>query len=84
VHQLRLVTKRFFSNRDGAQPQLKAVLASNRRGLFWVTIPYKTAITAAMASAFISIPMIFDYNTVLTFNELYVTAGEYFTHFTLA
>ncbi len=66
-------------NREGAQPQLRAITASNRRGLFMATLPYKIGITAAMASAVISIPMIFELNTVLWFNEVYVTSGKLLT-----
>jgi hypothetical protein len=40
------------------------------------TLPYKIGIAAAVGSAFISVPMIFDLDTVLWFNEQFVTAGE--------
>ncbi len=55
---------------------MRAITSSNRRGLFMATLPYKIGITAAMASAIISIPMIFELNTVLWFNEVYVTSGK--------
>lgn len=39
------------------------------------TLPYRIGITTALVAAFGSIPMIFDIDTVLLFNEHYVTAG---------
>eukprot|EP00981_Chlorochromonas_danica_P000791 scaffold192_cov320-Ochromonas_danica.AAC.2 len=50
------------------------ILASNRKGLFLFTLPYKLGITLAVGGAVASIPMIFDYTTVLWFNEIYVTS----------
>jgi hypothetical protein len=50
------------------------MVSSNRRGLFIYSLPYKIGIVTAVSSALLSIPMIFDINTVLWFNELYVTA----------
>eukprot|EP01031_Cornospumella_fuschlensis_P035885 gene35885-43526_t len=47
---------------------------SNRRGLFVATLPYKLGIFAAVGGAIVSIPMIFDLDTVLWFNEHFVTA----------
>jgi hypothetical protein len=44
--------------------------------LWLVTLPYKIGIVTAVGAATISIPMIFDLNTVLWFNELYVTSGN--------
>ena len=32
----------------------------------------------ALTAAFVSIPLIFDYHTVLWFNEHYVTSGQYY------
>lgn len=52
------------------------MVESNREGLFMATLPYKIGISVALFSAFASIPMIFDVNTVLWFNEHYVTAGN--------
>lgn len=61
------------SNRDTAQPQFHKLVQANRRGLFLATLPYKVGIASALISAFVSLPMIFEINTVLWFNELYVT-----------
>jgi hypothetical protein len=52
------------------------ILESNRKGLFLATLPYKIGITAALVAGFASIPMIFELNTVMWFNELYVTSGQ--------
>lgn len=59
---------------DKAQPILRSMVQSNRRGLFMATLPYRIGILTAVASAFACFPMIFDYNTVLWFNEIYVTS----------
>lgn len=40
------------------------------------TLPYKLGIVTAVTVATVSIPMIFEINTVLWFNELYVTSGK--------
>jgi hypothetical protein len=47
---------------------------SNRRGMFLVTLPYKLAIATAVGAGFISVPMIFHLDTVMWFNEFYVTS----------
>jgi hypothetical protein len=64
---------------EGAQPRFIEMVNSNRRGLFLATLPYKFGIFAAVTAGFVSIPMIFHYDTVLTFNELYVTSGRHFS-----
>ncbi len=61
---------------EQAQPTFLAMVEANRRGLFVVTLPYKIGIFTAVVAAFGSLPMIFDINTVLLFNDLYVTAGK--------
>ena len=53
------------------------IVAENRKGLFMATLPYKLGIFTAVSVAFASIPLIFDLNTVLWFNELYVTTGKF-------
>lgn len=50
------------------------MVASNRSGLFLATLPYKIGIASALIAGFGSLPMIFEYNTVLWFNEIYVTS----------
>lgn len=57
-----------------AQPELQAIIKSNRKGLFLATLPYRMTVAAALTVAFGSIPMIFDLDTVLWFNEWGVTA----------
>jgi hypothetical protein len=52
------------------------MVTSNRNGMFLATLPYKIGIVSAVGAGIISIPMIFEYNTVLWFNELYVTTGK--------
>ena len=50
------------------------MIAVNRQGLFISTLPYKTGIAVALVAGFASIPMIFELNTVMWFNEFYVTS----------
>lgn len=57
-----------------AQPIFDKMVESNRNGLFLATLPYKVGIAAALVAGFGSLPMIFDINTVLWFNEIYVTS----------
>lgn len=59
-----------------AQPRFLEMVSSNRKYLAFATIPYKMGIILSVGAAFGSIPMIFDINTVLWFNELYVTTGK--------
>jgi len=56
-----------------AQPAFLKIIASNRAGLFVATLPYKIGIFSAVFAGFASFPMIFEINTVMWFNELYVT-----------
>lgn len=51
------------------------IIHANRSGLFFSTLPYKIAIFTAVAVGFGSIPLIFEINSVLWFNELFVTSG---------
>eukprot|EP00599_Poterioochromonas_sp_BG-1_P009383 CAMPEP_0173152664 /NCGR_PEP_ID=MMETSP1105-20130129/12377_1 /TAXON_ID=2985 /ORGANISM="Ochromonas sp., Strain BG-1" /LENGTH=176 /DNA_ID=CAMNT_0014068407 /DNA_START=241 /DNA_END=771 /DNA_ORIENTATION=- len=57
-----------------AEPIFQKMVTSNRRGLFLYTLPYKIGIASALVAAFGSIPLIFEIDTVLWFNEFYVTA----------
>jgi hypothetical protein len=56
-----------------AQPRFDEIEAANRRGLFMSTLPYKMGVFTALLFGFGSIPMIFELNTALWFNEAYVT-----------
>lgn len=62
-----------------AQHVVADIINSNRRGLFVATLPYKIGIFTSVTAAIVSIPMIFDLNTVLWFNEVYVTSGSHVT-----
>lgn len=65
-----------FLIREDAEVKFLDIVAENRRGLWMATLPYKLGIFTAITVATVSIPMIFEINTVLWFNELYVTSGE--------
>jgi len=56
-----------------AQSILFQMMKSNRHGLFIATLPYKVGIFASVTAGLISFPMIFHLDTVMSFNELYVT-----------
>ena len=60
---------------EKAEVKFLEIIHSNRSGLFFSTLPYKVAIFAAITIGFGSIPLIFEINSVLWFNELFVTAG---------
>lgn len=69
----------FHLLREEAQPIFDKMVESNRKGLFVATLPYKIGIAAALVAGFGSLPMIFDINTVLWFNEIYVTSGTLYS-----
>jgi hypothetical protein len=56
-----------------AQSTLERIKTSNRKGLVWQTLPYKIGIATAVTAGVVSFPLIFHYDTVLWFNEFYVT-----------
>ena len=58
---------------EDAQPRFEEIVSANRKGLFLYTLPYKIGILSSLVLGFGSIPMIFDLNTALWFNEAYVT-----------
>jgi hypothetical protein len=45
--------------------------------MWLATFPYKLGLVTSVTGAVLSIPMVFDYNTILWFNEHYVTTGKY-------
>lgn len=49
------------------------IVESNRKYLFISTLPYKVGIVTALTAGFASIPLIFHLDTVLLFNDLFVT-----------
>lgn len=59
---------------EEAQPIFMKMVRSNRKSLWFATLPYKIGITTAVTAAFVSIPMIFHLDTVMWFNEFYVTS----------
>ena len=61
---------------EKAEEKFLVIVNANRQGLFMATLPYKIGIFSAVTVAVASIPMIFELNTVLWFNELYVTSGK--------
>ena len=59
---------------DEARPIFLEMVQENRKGLFMITLPYKIGVVSAVVAGVVSLPMVFDYNTVLWFNEFYVTS----------
>jgi len=58
---------------DEAQPTFRQMKTDNRKGMYWATLPYKLGLYTATFSAFACIPMVFDLDTCLAFNEYFVT-----------
>ena len=63
-------------NWEEAQPRFQEMMEANRRGMWIATFPYKLGLFTSVTGAVLSIPMVFDYNTILWFNEAYVTTGK--------
>jgi hypothetical protein len=61
---------------EDSQSKFQEIVTANRRGNFLMTLPYKVGIVFAMAIGVVSIPMIYDLETVEWFNELYVTSDR--------
>lgn len=59
-----------------ARQKFISIMLSNRQGLFVATLPYKLGIFTAVTSAIISVPLLFHLDTVLLFNESFVTTGK--------
>ena len=59
-----------------ARQKFISIMLSNRQGLFAATLPYKLGIFTAVTSAIISVPLLFHLDTVLLFNESFVTTGK--------
>ena len=62
---------------EGAQARFEEMCTANRKGMWLATFPYKLGLVTSVTGAVLSIPMVFDYNTILWFNEHYVTTGKY-------
>lgn len=58
---------------EEAQPKFRTMKSDNRKGMYIATIPYKIGLYTATISAFACIPMVFDLDTCMWFNEYYVT-----------
>lgn len=58
-----------------ANKKFEEIAAFNRQGMSIYTIPYKVGLFASVGAAFASIPLVFDLNSVLLFNEHFVTTG---------
>lgn len=61
---------------EEAQPRFNEMMTANRKGMWLATFPYKVGLVTSVTGAVLSIPMVFDYNTILWFNEHYVTTGR--------
>jgi hypothetical protein len=59
---------------DGAQPRLKEMELANKELMFYGTLPYKIGFVGSVGIAIVSFPLCFHLDTVLWFNEHYVTA----------
>jgi len=58
---------------DDAHLTLNKMDQDNNKGMWLFTLPYKVGITTAVGAAAVSIPLVFDLDTALWFNENYVT-----------
>ena len=58
---------------DAAGPKLTEIEVANKAGMGVATFPYKLGVFAAMLTGVGSIPMVFDLDLALWFNDKYVT-----------
>ena len=56
-----------------ARKSFHKIIQANRQGLFLATLPYKVGIFVSFTAGILSFPMIFHLDTVLAFNEYFVT-----------
>jgi hypothetical protein len=59
-----------------AQPKFEEMSRANKEGMWLATLPYKIGIGMGVTAAVASIPLVFELNTVLWFNENFVTSGD--------
>jgi len=59
---------------NDAHTKLEEMEGVNKKMMFLATVPYKTGVGIAVGGAILSLPMVFDLNTALWFNEYFVTA----------
>jgi hypothetical protein len=64
-----------------ANKTFEEMSAFNKQGMWLATLPYKIGLVTSVTAAFGSIPLVFDLNSVLAFNERFVTTGKS-SHFT--
>lgn len=60
-------------NHADATVTFQKIAIKNREGMALAALPYKLGIFVGVTAALGSIPMVFDLNTALWFNEFYVT-----------
>ena len=58
---------------QAARGRFHNILNANRRGLFLATLPYKVGIFLSFSAGVLSFPMIFHLDSVLLFNDYFVT-----------
>ena len=65
-------------NIDWLEARVKfiTIMRSNRKYLFLATLPYKLGILTSICAGLVSVPLIFHLDTVLLFNENFVTTGK--------
>jgi hypothetical protein len=56
-----------------ATEMFQKIAKKNREGMALAALPYQLGITAGAAAAIVAVPMVFDLNTTLWFNEYFVT-----------
>jgi hypothetical protein len=59
--------------RDAAHLRVQEIEQSNREGMLLATLPYRVGIGLAVAAGIASIPLTYHLNSVLWFNEHFVT-----------
>lgn len=59
---------------DAAQPKIQEMEKANKEWMFLGTLPYKIGIVSTVTMAIASIPLCFHLNSVIWFNEQFVTA----------
>ena len=58
---------------DQAQEKLMEITRVNRQGMYLATMPYRVGIASALFGGAVSIPLVFNLDTALWFNEYFVT-----------
>ena len=58
---------------EDAHMRFQGIVATNRRGMWLARLPYSVGLITSVVSAIVSIPLVFHYDTILWFNEHYVT-----------